>query len=115
LGEPSLTINLHGRIPAVLEHAIDTDDLDRFKFGNPADRVLKRLSQGHEKAQTPHPTIPWQQASTGIVPQPVWHPWQARDGTSFPVADMHATGSRGDRRDMGRNRRRRFPCAIRDG
>jgi integrase len=55
-------INLHGRIRAVLEHAIGCDDHKRFPFGNPADRALKRLPRLPETAQTPHPTIDWEQA-----------------------------------------------------
>jgi integrase len=55
-------LRVHGRVRAVIEHAIGTDDVGRFKNGNPADRALKRLPRGVGAPETPHPAPTWEEA-----------------------------------------------------
>jgi integrase len=55
-------LRLHGRIRAVIEHAAETDDHNRFEHGNPADRALRRLPRGVAPETKPHAALPWEDA-----------------------------------------------------
>jgi integrase len=60
------SVRLHGRIRAVLAHAIKrahaSRDMERFKYGNPADMALDLMPKIEIKDAEPHRALPWQDA-----------------------------------------------------
>jgi integrase len=59
-------IRLHGRIRAVIGHAIKRAfadrDMERFRYGNPADMALDLMPKLDLKAPEPHLALAWEQA-----------------------------------------------------
>ena len=55
-------MRLHGQIKAIIEHAANKDDSDRFTARNPADKALLRLPSRKAPAQKPRLSICWKDA-----------------------------------------------------
>ena len=59
-------IRLHGRIRAVIAHAIKrahaSRDMKRFAYGNPADMALDLMPKIEQQEAEPHRALPWEEA-----------------------------------------------------
>ena len=96
-------IRVHGRVRVVIEHAMDTDDLNRFTNGNPADRAAEAATRGPQAGRegASGANVAGHPRTLSVL---VRRLWAACVGPSFSVAVLHPTGGRSHRRQVGRDR-----------